>query len=178
MEGETPLRQAQLVMLRMLKIFDHICKKHKLTYWLEAGTLLGAVRHHGFIPWDDDLDVSMLRKDYERFIRLAPDELPSDIFMQTEKSDPGYFNPAVPLKLRDKNSLLIEPHEVEDKHIHQGIFIDIFPYDTVPEKVSDYIKDKKRTKRLLKIKRAKLLPRRRAGSSYFKYKLISLGYSL
>ena len=67
-EGETVLRQAQLVMLRMLKIIDYICRKHDISYWMCSGTLLGAVRHKGFIPWDDDLDICMIREDYERFV--------------------------------------------------------------------------------------------------------------
>ncbi|MEO3238618.1 LicD family protein, partial [Parabacteroides distasonis] len=88
--GETPLRQAQLVMLRMLKIIDYICRKHDLRYWLCSGTLLGAVRHQGFIPWDDDLDICMLREDYNRFIQIAPLEFPTDIFLQTQETDPSY----------------------------------------------------------------------------------------
>jgi len=63
-EGENVLRQAQLVLLRMFKIIDYLCRKHDIPYWMCSGTLLGAVRHKGFIPWDDDLDISMMREDY------------------------------------------------------------------------------------------------------------------
>ena len=105
--GETPLRQAQLVMLRMLKIIDYICRKHDLRYWLCSGTLLGAVRHQGFIPWDDDLDICMLREDYNRFIQIAPLEFPTDIFLQTQETDPSYDYLPLPCKVRDKNSLII-----------------------------------------------------------------------
>ena len=69
LSGGTVLRQAQLVMLRILRVFDAICKKHSLTYWLDAGTLLGAARHGGFIPWDDDIDVMMPLADYEHFCK-------------------------------------------------------------------------------------------------------------
>ncbi len=67
-DGETPLRQCQLVMLRMLKIFDFLCAKHQIKYFLIGGSLLGAIRHKGFIPWDDDLDVAMTRDNYTKFL--------------------------------------------------------------------------------------------------------------
>ena len=126
--GETPLRQAQLVMLRMLKIIDYICRKHDLRYWLCSGTLLGAVRHQGFIPWDDDLDICMLREDYNRFIQIAPLEFPTDIFLQTQETDPSYDYLPLPCKVRDKNSLIIS-EGMENQKYQQGLFIDIFPTD-------------------------------------------------
>jgi lipopolysaccharide cholinephosphotransferase len=128
-EGKTLLRQVQLVQLRLLEIFDAICRRKGLSYWIEFGTLLGAVRHEGFIPWDDDLDVSMPREDYNRFLRVAPGLVPSDVFIQTFETDPLYTYYKVPLKLRDRNSTMIENSR---DRFHQGIFIDIFPYDKVP----------------------------------------------
>ena len=74
------LRSIQLVELEMLKEVDRICKKHKITYAIIAGTLLGAVRHGGFIPWDDDLDVAMLRPEYERFRKVCKTELDTERF--------------------------------------------------------------------------------------------------
>jgi lipopolysaccharide cholinephosphotransferase len=127
-EGATPLRQAQLVMLRTLRVLDAICRAQGIRYWLCSGTLLGAVRHKGFIPWDDDLDVAMLREDYERFLQVAPALLPSDLFQQTAATEPCYDNLATPCKLRDTKSLIMQPHEAA-KHYHKGIFIDIFPFD-------------------------------------------------
>lgn len=127
-EGETQLRQAQLVMLRMLKVIDHICRKHGLRYWLCSGTLLGAVRHKGFIPWDDDLDISMIREDYNRFVEIAPLEFPDDIFLQTRETDPLYDYLPLPCKVRDKNSLMI-PEGMMHKKYQQGLFVDIFPTD-------------------------------------------------
>ena len=79
------LRKAQLIMLDMLVEFDAICKKHNLKYWLDSGTLLGAVRHQGFIPWDDDIDLSMPVEDYNRFKEIATSELSEDIFFQTKE---------------------------------------------------------------------------------------------
>lgn len=153
------LRQAQLVMLRILKVVDEICQRHNIPYWLEAGTLLGAVRHKGFIPWDDDLDISMLRDDFNRFIQVAPQELPSDIFLQTNETDPHYFNIGCPLKLRDKYSVLLEPHEeLSDQH-NKGIYIDIFPYDNMLNSAFERAVYVFISKKLLKVLRARTAPR-------------------
>jgi len=122
-EGESPLRQAQLVMLRLLRYFDALCRRHGLRYWLDAGTLLGAARHGGFIPWDDDVDVMMPSEDYERFLALAPDELPEDIFFQTRLSDSAHD--ITWAKLRDRGSYMDDPGGPYP--YHQGIPIDIFP---------------------------------------------------
>lgn len=126
--GETTLRQAQLVMLRMFKVIDFICRKHNLHYWMCSGTLLGAVRHQGFIPWDDDLDICMIREDYEKFLSIAQKELPDDMFLQTRETEPEYDYLALPCKIRDTKSLIIS-NGIEKKKYHMGLFIDIFPAD-------------------------------------------------
>ncbi len=131
--GDGRLRQAQLKMLAMLEVIDSLCNKHQLDYWLDAGTLLGAIRHQGFIPWDDDMDISMPRASYEKFLQIAPNELPEHIWLQTIHSDPGYFNMATPLKIRDRSSRYIEKHEKGNEPYVQGIFIDVFVYDVMPE---------------------------------------------
>lgn len=123
-EGDTILRQCQLVMLRTLKIVDYICNKHNIKYWLDSGTLLGAVRHGGFIPWDDDLDIGMLREDYYRFIEIAKKELPEDLFLQLTETDAEYDMPW--LKIRDNNSEVLE---YKTGNYNRGLFIDIFPMD-------------------------------------------------
>ena len=74
------LRECQLKQLGILEVIDGICRKHGIDYWLEGGTLLGAVRHGGFIPWDDDIDIAMKQADLRRFCQVAPDELPEDLF--------------------------------------------------------------------------------------------------
>ncbi|MEI6873650.1 MAG: LicD family protein [Spirochaetota bacterium] len=122
-EGDNPLRSCQLVMLRVLKIFDRVCREAGLQYWLDSGTLLGAVRHGGFIPWDDDVDVKMPIGDYRRFLELAPDLLPYDIFLQTKESDPTH--PVAWAKLRDRLSFMDDPGG--PFAYAQGIPIDIFP---------------------------------------------------
>lgn len=127
-EGKDELAQAKLVMLKLLRVFDDICRRNNLYYWLDGGTLIGAVRHNGFIPWDDDIDVAMLYDDYEKFIRIAQKELPDDVFLQTAKSDEEY--PLFFAKLRDKYSTY-EEENVAHLNCHKGIFIDIFPMDYV-----------------------------------------------
>ncbi len=123
-------KEAKKVMLEILIEFDLFCQKHELTYWLGYGTLLGAVRHQGFIPWDDDIDVCMPRDDYQRFLAIAQEELPDFLFLQTKESDP--FSPVHYAKLRDRNSTYIDAWE-EGKNIkyHQGIFIDIYPINFI-----------------------------------------------
>ncbi len=131
-KGETTLRQAQLVMLEMMKVVDGICRRHDIQYWLDAGTLLGAVRHKGFIPWDDDLDIIMPREDFDRFIEIASLELPEDLFLQTRKTDKSIWKW---IKIRDNYSTFIQKTEKDKKiEYHQGIFMDIFPYDIVEKK--------------------------------------------
>ena len=120
------LRKAQLIMLDILVEFDALCKKHELLYWLDSGTLLGAVRHQGFIPWDDDIDLSMPLEDYNRFLTIAKDELSSDIFFQTSQSDKNFKFDYI--KLRSNKASIVEFHEKDqDINYHQGVFVDIFP---------------------------------------------------
>jgi len=125
------LRKAQLIMLEMLVEFDAICQKHNLKYWLDSGTLLGAVRHKGFIPWDDDIDLSMPVEDYRKFKEIAQDELSTNIFFQTKESDPNFKFDYI--KLRSNRASIVEFHE-EGKEVgyHQGVFVDIFPMLTLP----------------------------------------------
>jgi lipopolysaccharide cholinephosphotransferase len=128
-KGETRLRQCQLVMLRMFKIFDYLCIKHQIKYFLTGGTLIGAVRHHGFIPWDDDLDVGMTRDNYEKFIRYAVPELPNDIFFQNIDTDPFYRQTDyVDARLRDKYSSYTHIGK-KNNAFHEGLQVDIFVYD-------------------------------------------------
>jgi lipopolysaccharide cholinephosphotransferase len=128
-DGETTLRQCQLVMLRILKIFDYLCKRHEIDYFLTGGTLLGAIRHQGFIPWDDDIDVGMTRSNYEKFIRYAVPELPNDIFFQNQHTDAFYAKiSGVDARLRDKYSSYSRLAGEASK-AHEGLMVDIFVYD-------------------------------------------------
>ncbi len=120
------LRQSQLVMLDGLQCLDAICQKHGLKYWLDSGTLLGAVRHNGFIPWDDDIDISMPIEDYLIFMEVAQEELEDGMFLQTSKTDPAFAFDY--MKIRSDRASIIEFHEEgKDIDYHQGVFVDIFP---------------------------------------------------
>ncbi len=122
------VRKAQMVLLRMLKNVDAICTRHGIQYWLDGGTLLGAVRHSGFIPWDDDIDIGMPRSDYERFLKIAQSELDGDFFLQTRDTDPAYAIYQVPGKIREGASVELE-HQSQDKGVEWGIYLDILPID-------------------------------------------------
>ena len=137
-EGST-LRKAQLRMLDILKEVDAICKQNTIPYFIEAGTLLGAVRHGGFIPWDDDLDICVLRSDYKRLRRLLIENLPSTMVFQDVDTDPNY--PMLIGKVRDTKSYFEE--DFSSKLKYGGIYIDIFPIEKVPswkwKETLDYI---------------------------------------
>ncbi len=125
------IQEHQTVLLELLNAFDSVCKKFDIKYMLFAGSALGAVRHKGFIPWDDDLDVVMLRPEYERFLRVAPKELDQELyFVQKEYSEhwPMYFS-----KLRKNNTACIERYVPNDPLTHQGVYIDIFPCDNLSD---------------------------------------------
>lgn len=125
------LRKHQLAMLDMLIFFDDICKKHNIKYWLSSGTCLGAVRHGGFIPWDDDLDVEMLREDYLKLVKIFKE---SDLYaLQTYKTDPFYVVPYA--KLRNKNTRIVE-HGQDLKYKYRGIYIDIFVLEKCPQTIA------------------------------------------
>ena len=97
--------QLQVAVLDIFKEFLCVCEKLNLKYYLLGGTLLGAVRHKGFIPWDDDIDVGMLREDYEVFLAHAQELLPDHLFLQTYKTDPGYHH--VFAKIRNSNTTFL-----------------------------------------------------------------------
>ena len=128
-DGST-LRRQQLRMLELLDAVDTICKKHQIPYWLSSGTLIGAARHKGFIPWDDDLDIEMLRSDYLRLIKILPKELPDNFVLQTNDTDPNFIS--IYGKIRDKKSYLEETNSYDRIFKEKGIYIDIFPLERIP----------------------------------------------
>lgn len=125
LESSEPLRQCQLAELHVLDVFDEICKKHGLTYWLDYGSLLGAMRHDGFIPWDDDVDVSMPEEDYYRFLKIAPSELPETMIVQDCRNIP--FQKFRFAKVRELCSFFCESETVAE--IPCGFFLDINRYE-------------------------------------------------
>lgn len=123
------LRTCQLKQLGILEEIDRICHKHNISYWLDGGSLLGAVRHGGFIPWDDDIDIAMPQDDARRFAEVAPKELPSTLRLQT----PDTENTREPImKVRDLNSFYVEGNEDFSLDYSKGLFVDIFPMIDYP----------------------------------------------
>lgn len=125
------LRKIQLIELEVLIEVDRICRKYDIKYTIIGGTLIGAVRSGGFIPWDDDIDVAMLRGEYERFREACEEDLDKiRFYFQDNRNTEGYrwgYG-----KMRRKNTLFLREHQ-EHMPYEQGIFIDIFPHDSVPD---------------------------------------------
>ena len=121
----------------LLKTFISVCDKLGLKYFLLCGSVLGAVKYKGFIPWDDDIDVGLYREDYEVFCEKAPEYFSENIFLQNFKTDKNF--PAIYAKLRDSSTTYIEK-SVEEININHGIAIDIFPLDGYPRKKISQLK--------------------------------------
>lgn len=114
------------IQLDLYLVVADICEKYGLKYFFTFGGLLGAIRHNGFIPWDDDLDIGMLRKDYEEFIKVAPHELSSPYFLRTPFSDPTCLYPVICLVNSDTTFI---PKLFRRNGFNMGVPIDIFPID-------------------------------------------------
>lgn len=122
-EGSS-LRKHQLCALEILEATHELCQKHNINYYLSSGTLLGAVRHGGFIPWDDDVDIEMKWFDFIRFTRIAKKELPEKLSIQTHGTDKNYFAPYA--KIRNNNTFIAEHHGYDRFYKYKGIYIDVF----------------------------------------------------
>lgn len=123
--------------LEMVEEVDRICKKYNIKYFLDGGTLIGAVRHKGYIPWDDDIDIAMLRSDYDRFLDVAEKELEEKYFMQSYRTEKKYNRGHA--QIRNSNTTAIINGDIYNK-FNKGIFIDIFPLDNVPDDEIEYKK--------------------------------------
>ncbi len=130
-EGTVDLDRLQMVLLDMLSEIDGICRRHGIAYSMIGGTLLGAVRHGGFIPWDDDVDITMSRMEYGRFKALCATELNHEkFFLQDHDSDPHYRWGYAKLRRIDSEFIRVNQEHLK---MRTGIFLDIFLYDNVPD---------------------------------------------
>lgn len=147
------MNDLQKVEFEIFNVFKEVCEKLNLNYFLVCGSAIGAMRHGGFIPWDDDMDIGMYREDYNRFMESAPALLPTGFFLQNYITDPNY--PLVSAKLRNSNTTAIESYY---KYIdmNQGIYIDIFPLDGYPDDVKEQRKYEKVIRRYKTLSRCGL----------------------
>lgn len=134
----TTLREAQLSMLSILKEVDRICRENNIDYWIGAGTLLGARRHGGFIPWDDDIDIYMERVAFNKFLKVFSNDInKKHFFLQTAFTDQYYVDFNIPCKVRLNGTKIIEEIEITysyyDERSHHGLFLDVFPCDRYSE---------------------------------------------
>ena len=129
--AKNDLRKLQLKMLEMIKYIDKICKKNNIEYYIIFGSALGAIRHKGFIPWDDDFDIGMTYDNYLKFIEVCNKQLDKNkYFLQSKDTEKEYYLSF--MKLRDITTTLIEEGN-HDKNITYGVYIDIFPIVGVPK---------------------------------------------
>ena len=136
MSGNYDLRRLQLEQLTVLDELKRVCIKHNLRFYLAYGSCLGALRHKGFIPWDDDIDVLMPVQDYDKLMNLS-DEFDEKFFLQNYRTDPG-FKAAI-ARVRKRGTACIEKQDI-GLDCHQGIFIDIYPQYQYPDDFFDRIK--------------------------------------
>lgn len=135
------MNELQQKELELFKAFVRVCEKHNLRYFLVGGSALGAIRHKGFIPWDDDIDVGMPREDYDKFMELQYEYEGTPYFIQNYKSDPCYvYNYG---KLRDSSTTFIE-YTYKNHRINHGVWVDIFPIDGFSRKYKPREKYKNR----------------------------------
>ena len=163
-----------------LKYVNQICEEASIPYYASAGTCLGAIRHKGFIPWDDDMDFAMLRDDYERFVIVAKDELSKDFYLQNFDTDDSFALPFAKVML---NGTVLTERVTSVNSAHKGIYVDIFPFDNVPDSEEKRKKQNRKTyflKRLLLAKQNYLIAQKGEVLKkiiYFILKCISLFYS-
>lgn len=124
------MREINKVQLEIFKEFVEVCEKLNLKYYMVHGSLLGAIRYHGFFPFDDDIDVAMPRKDYEKLLKDGQPLLPQKYFIQSCETEKEY--PLAFAKIRDSETAFIQP-VMKNFNVNQGIYIDIFPLDFFPE---------------------------------------------
>lgn len=136
------LNRVQMTEKQILKKFISICEKYNLKYFVVFGTLLGVIRHKGFIPWDDDIDVAMPREDYDKFLEVAQKECGDSFFLQTVDTDQKYHLYFAKLRMRDTEFV---ESVLQDAGSVGGFYIDIFPYDVIPDNEKECKKYMKKT---------------------------------
>jgi lipopolysaccharide cholinephosphotransferase len=130
-EVSAKMKRVWAMELDMVKSFVSVCERHNLTYYIMGGTLLGAVRHKGFIPWDNDIDMAMPRKDFNKLLEIGPTAFEKPLFFQTPVTEQGRFF-CTYVKIRDERGTAASEAEYS-KGINCGMFIDVFCLDEIPD---------------------------------------------
>ena len=144
------------VEIDLLCELDRVCKELHINYYLDSGSLLGAIRDHGFIPWDDDIDVVMLREDYNQLIKNGISQFFDPYFLQTAYNDKNYFRAHA--QLRNSNTTAIIPKEKGKVQFNQGVFIDIFVLDGLTDDIMKLKRQLDKQRRIKKLYRMIWLP--------------------
>lgn len=162
-------------LLKILEEVDRVCKKYRITYFLEAGSALGAYRYQGFVPCDDDIDIAMLRKDYERFLKVAPKELQEGFLLQRMRSGRQYLYPYAQVVM--DNTCFVRDN-FKNLKMHMGIHIDIAPLDTVAKKPELQAAQFEKVRRITKLIRRKMLPENFDSRNPLKKWIVNSNYYL
>ncbi|MBQ2395401.1 MAG: LicD family protein, partial [Alistipes sp.] len=155
--------------LGMLHRFGQVCQKYGLRWYAMGGTLLGAVRHKGFIPWDDDIDLLMPREDYNRLLEIGEEEFSSPYFLQTPCTERHFFRTHAQLRDSRTTGAILQDR---NRDINRGIFMDIFPLDEVPNDANELKIHRKRLRKLAR--KAYRLTFRKEYGSWFKRAIYAL----
>ena len=146
---DSEMKKVWAIELDLLDQLLKVCKKHDIKIFASGGTLLGTVRHKGFVPWDDDIDMMMFREDYEKLCEVAKTEFEEPYFFQTEYTDPGSLRGHA--QLRNSETTGILKNEKDKYKFNQGIFLDIFPLDVVVDDEALFEKQYRQARRYKKM---------------------------
>ncbi len=131
------LRNIQKMDFYVLKEIKRVCEKNNIPYFLIGGTLIGAIRHKGFIPWDDDIDIAMLRPDFERFLEVCKTDLGQEFFLQTPLNESNCADYGLARIRLNETKIIIESRK--SAKLHEGFYVEVFPYDKLPDnKISQF----------------------------------------
>lgn len=174
-EGNSTIKKVQYQILKGLIEIKRICNKHNLRFYLVGGSALGAIRHKGFIPWDDDADIGMPREDYNKFLSVCETELDSDFFLQTTISDKGYYLPYAKLRVENTKYILKSSQRF---NMHHGIFIDIFPLDSISNNCLKRFRQKYVVDFFTKVRNTKIFNPNKGTLKYYLRKGLSSVFSI
>ena len=160
---ELKLDEMKKIQIEILDVIDRFCKEHEIHYWIDCGTLLGAIRHKGYIPWDDDIDIGMLREDYDKFRLFFNQENTRYKFECIENNKNFYFAFG---KVMDTNTELYEPDRKTG--VKTGVYVDVFVYDNAPDDEKKCEKMFKKRDLYVKLRYAQLYPQAFDHSSWKK----------